>query len=132
MTMGSGLIRHPFAVARPTIGGVPALVQLQPPGEPGASTRITIYGWRATIGRSGGCDVLVVAEGVSRRHAQLIQTPDGWFVQDLRSTNGTYVNNIAVIRSRLRDGDFLSVGAAIFTFDARPNLPGRRPVPTWN
>jgi two-component system cell cycle response regulator len=110
---------------------VAALVVIYPASE-SAGTRIPIHAVRVTIGRSSECDVRIDGEGISRRHARLSETPDGWFVEDLDSVNGTFVNDVGVNRSRLRDGDFLRLGTVILKFDATPNLPGRRPSRTWN
>jgi pSer/pThr/pTyr-binding forkhead associated (FHA) protein len=35
-----------------------------------------------------------VSAGVSRRHARLLRRPDGWFLEDLHSTNGTFLNDV--------------------------------------
>jgi serine/threonine protein kinase len=35
--------------------------------------------------------------GVSRRHARLLYSPEGWLLEDLRSTNGTFLNNMPVL-----------------------------------
>src|SRR4051794_34611004 len=45
-----------------------------------------------TVGRSRGCDVVLDDSGISRRHAELRPTPDGWEIEDLGSTNGVSVN----------------------------------------
>src|SRR5581483_10959631 len=44
------------------------------------------------IGRGAECHVRVDQPLVSRRHAQVMATPDGWAVRDLESMNGTWVN----------------------------------------
>jgi serine/threonine protein kinase len=57
--------------------------------------------------------------GVSRQHARLLRGDDGWAVEDLRSTNGTYVNNQSVSPSRpapLSDGDSVRCGHLVLTF----------------
>jgi len=54
---------------------------------------------------------------VSRRHAEL--TPDGgaWYIRDLESQNGTYVNGVKITeRLRLRAGDQIRTGATLFVF----------------
>ena len=51
--------------------------------------------------------------GVSRRHAQLLHEGDAWFVVDLDSTNGTYVNGTEItphVRVPLQDGDRIGLG----------------------
>jgi hypothetical protein len=57
--------------------------------------------------------------GVSRQHAQLIHEGDAWFVIDLDSTNGTYLNGdevTAKTRQPLNDGDRLGFGDVEATF----------------
>src|SRR4029078_13575900 len=44
------------------------------------------------------------------------RTGEIWSVEDLQSPNGSYVNDVPVTRSVLRDADFLKIGAAIFKF----------------
>jgi pSer/pThr/pTyr-binding forkhead associated (FHA) protein len=58
------------------------------------------------IGNSPECDVVVDSPLASARHCQLTQTPEGYFLNDLGSTNGTYVNGVRIavpIRLTLRD-----------------------------
>lgn len=70
------------------------------------------------IGRSS--EALPITDNtVSRRHAEL--TPDNglWFIRDLHSQNGTYVNGIKIAeRTVLRAGDQIRVGATLFVFGA--------------
>ncbi len=59
------------------------------------------------------------AAGVSRRHAEIVQQSDLWFLQDLNSTNGTYINNQRVApqsRQPLRSGDQIRLGKWAATF----------------
>lgn len=59
------------------------------------------------------------AAGVSRRHAEIVQLSDLWFLQDLNSTNGTYINNQRVAphsRQPLRSGDQIRLGKWAATF----------------
>ncbi|OAI39825.1 hypothetical protein AYO39_02435 [Actinobacteria bacterium SCGC AG-212-D09] len=62
------------------------------------------------IGRDEACDVVLSREGVSRRHARLSFSGDVWMIQDLQSTNGTYVNQVRVGRCRLEPGDCVVFG----------------------
>jgi predicted amidophosphoribosyltransferase len=59
--------------------------------------------------------------GVSRRHANLIHAGDSWYVVDLDSTNGTYVNGTEIARGvqvPVQDGDRISFGDAELVFHA--------------
>lgn len=63
------------------------------------------------IGRGSGADLQVTSRSASRRHAQIrIDPRGGAVVEDLGSTNGTYLNGKLIKRYRLRDGDRLQLG----------------------
>ena len=68
-----------------------------------------------TVGRDEDCQLRLTSSLVSRRHCVLDIRPDGIWVRDLASQNGTYVNDVAVTEPLLlRSGDILRVGAALF------------------
>ena len=66
------------------------------------------------MGRSNECDITLGVAHLSRRHARLFFSGDQLEVEDLRSSNGTYVNGKQVQRSLLRDGDELSLDTLSF------------------
>jgi hypothetical protein len=60
--------------------------------------------------------------GVSRRHAEIVQQSNQWFLQDLNSTNGTFVNNQRVsphTRCLLHSGDQIRLGKWVATFQVQ-------------
>lgn len=65
------------------------------------------------IGRSSDLDMVLVEDMVSRRHAKITSSEADVFIQDLGSTNGTFVNGEKVSRSRLSEGDRILVGTSI-------------------
>lgn len=70
-----------------------------------------------TIGRALENDVVITSRRVSREHARIRQ--EGWrrMVEDLGSTNGTYLNDTLVhTPMELRDGDRIEIGDVIFVF----------------
>ena len=70
------------------------------------------------IGRDAGCDVVVLRNEVSRRHAELAPTEDGYVVRDT-SSNGVYVNGERIQGShRLARADVIRVGGEEFRFYA--------------
>jgi FHA domain len=69
------------------------------------------------VGRHSACDVVLLNPSVSRQHARLIFRAGGWVVQDLGSTNGTFLNGIRVGRAELRPGDRLLVGCESLRVD---------------
>ncbi|HEY3317632.1 MAG TPA: DUF3662 and FHA domain-containing protein [Coriobacteriia bacterium] len=73
---------------------------------------VALGGQRLVIGRLRDCDVCVNDVNVSRRHAELVRTAEGWAVNDLGSTNGTSVNGHELTEQvLLREGDAIEVGA---------------------
>jgi diguanylate cyclase (GGDEF)-like protein len=75
-----------------------------------------------TIGRGPDCDVRIHDSSVSRHHARIQQDLDGFYLYDLGSTNGTYVNDRSDASCRLNDGDYVRVGNCIFRFLAGDNV----------
>jgi pSer/pThr/pTyr-binding forkhead associated (FHA) protein len=67
-----------------------------------------------TIGRAPGADFIVDATLVSRLHCRLSAGAAELHVEDLESTNGTYVNGERVQRAALKSGDRLGVGEVEF------------------
>ncbi|MBX7101919.1 MAG: GGDEF domain-containing protein [Myxococcaceae bacterium] len=75
------------------------------------------------IGRSSKCAVQVDQESVSRNHARISSQDGVVTVEDLESTNGTYVNDEPVkAKVQLRNGDLIKVGRTIFKFLAGGNI----------
>lgn len=71
---------------------------------------------RSTVGRSNTNNIVLESDSVSMVHARLLQKEDEWWVLNLLSTNGTYVNDRKVTDSRLHDGDRIHFGDAEFIF----------------
>jgi adenylate cyclase len=79
----------------------------------------------AIVGRGPTVRLRVEDSGVSREHASLRRKDGDWWVQDMGSANGTFVNGLPVaVSTRLRDGDELSFGPARFVFH-HPGSRGR-------
>jgi diguanylate cyclase (GGDEF)-like protein len=103
-------------VVKPTADkGEACLVLIYPPGAE-MGKRFPLDKKEIILGRGADSDVQVDRDSVSRRHARLFREGSTWMVEDLQSTNGSYVNDVPVQRSALRDNDFLKIGAAIFKF----------------
>ncbi len=65
------------------------------------------------VGRSSDLDMVLVEDMVSRRHAKISVNGDTVTIQDLGSTNGTFVNGERVERMALTDGDRVLIGTSI-------------------
>ena len=109
-------------IPTPVAGGVNAcLVLIYPPG-PDMGRRFLLDRAELVLGRGTDCDIQVDRDSVSRRHARVYRDDNNWLVEDLGSTNGSYVNDNPVTKAPLRDGDFLKIGAAIFKFLTGANV----------
>jgi pSer/pThr/pTyr-binding forkhead associated (FHA) protein len=62
------------------------------------------------IGRGRGADLGVAEPTISRQHAAVGWDGEGFYLQDLGSTNGTKLNGRRATRARLRDGDEIELG----------------------
>jgi hypothetical protein len=86
----------------------PARALFLPPTGPGAPASFT-------IGREGGCDLLIEHSTVSRWHARLDREDDRWLLADAGSTNGTRVNGWRVRQPvPVQPGDHVMFGSAAF------------------
>lgn len=68
------------------------------------------------IGRGELCDLKLSDSSVSRRHTQFRFAQGSWYVQDLGSSRGTYVNGARTNAIKLTSGDTISIGNDTFTF----------------
>lgn len=76
----------------------------------GQTVRVDLDRPKVIFGRSSNCDVLLSLKGISRVHYMIERGETGWVISDLNSTNGTFVNQAAVTRQRLEDGDSITLG----------------------
>ncbi|MCP5488468.1 MAG: Flp pilus assembly complex ATPase component TadA [Verrucomicrobia bacterium] len=77
---------------------------------------VEIKGGRLTFGRSLDCDVILRDEDVSSRHAQIIRNQNVYWLQDLGSTNGTWIKDSKVLQQALETGDQMVIGKYKITF----------------
>jgi len=83
-----------------------------------------------TLGRASDNDIVLQDLEVSRHHARLRRSERGWVLEDLGSTNGTYVNGSRLAAPHLlRHGDVIDLSEEInFSFRHRPPAP-TQPIP---
>jgi serine phosphatase RsbU (regulator of sigma subunit)/pSer/pThr/pTyr-binding forkhead associated (FHA) protein len=108
---------RPTAHARSiwAVKAIMAFLELVKGASPGA--RFALDGELAIIGRSTECEVPLDIPAVSRRHAAILQDRGRYFVEDLHSRNGTFLNDQRVADRRpLRDGDQLVICDQEFVF----------------
>lgn len=117
---------HPIAptlpdpLGAPPNGFTPLRLVLQPTGDSVELTRV-----HAVVGRHSDADVRLPLPDVSRRHCRLAYLDGYWHLHDLKSLNGTFLNNQMVDHALVRHGDILRIGG--FTFEV--DLAGTRREP---
>jgi two-component system NtrC family sensor kinase len=80
------------------------------------SKPIPVASNRVTIGRSPHNAIIVASNTVSRRHAVMISRDDHYFIKDMDSRNGTYINDEKVAISRVEHRDRITFGDQTFLF----------------
>jgi len=86
---------------------------------------VTLNRPRMVLGRDHNCDISLDSSYVSRYQNLFMETPGGWMLIDLNSTNGCFVNGRRVSQHELHDGDIIAVGHHQINF-VGPH--GRRPA----
>jgi hypothetical protein len=86
----------------------------------GARGIVHVLDRRTTVGRTPDNDVRVEAEYVSRHHAVLLLAGSETVLEDLHSTNGTFVNGEQIARRTLREGDLVAFGKIMYRFVIKP------------
>jgi len=82
---------------------------------------------RLVVGRKGA-DLAIDDKAISRNHCELIKRESGWWIKDIESTNGTFVNNKKIEEARLHHLDEIRVGKTILLFAETEAPEERAPV----
>lgn len=88
-----------------------------------------LEGDEVTIGRSANNNIVLPSPEISRRHAHLWHDGESLFVEDLGSTNGTFVNNARLYNQvKLYDGDEIQIGDSFRLVFASPGGAAQSPT----
>lgn len=69
------------------------------------------------IGRKSPCDILFDDPSVSRMHCQVVRTNGAYYISDLHSSNGTYINGYQLVgETRVYEEDVVRIGGVTFEF----------------
>ncbi len=105
-------LTQPMAVDRTEMPGPAPLALLV------GQRRFVLRGHRPmAIGRALDNDVVIDHPSVSRHHARICAHGTGWLLEDLGSSNGSYVNNGRVTSKYVRRGDSIRVGSVTMLLD---------------
>ncbi len=84
---------------------------------PLAGQTFTLHQDTTTIGRTAGNDIIISDPTVSRHHARLVFHNGQWYLEDLNSSNGSFVNDIRIHRpAPLMEGDELRLGDEVIGY----------------
>jgi len=85
----------------------------------GEATPFELDGPQAVIGRHPDCDIQLASNMVSRRHAQIDRNGNAYFLEDLGSGNGTFLNGKRLAeRTKLAHNDRIKLGPVLLRFEA--------------
>lgn len=79
-------------------------------------TKVYEIGEEVTLGRTSLCDIRVPSPKCSRQHCKVMKGTGGYFLEDLKSSNGTMLNGKVVGRQLLKDNDEIVLGGITFRF----------------
>lgn len=71
---------------------------------------------KTIIGRSKDCDIMIEDQMASRHHACVVKSGDAFYVEDMKSKNGTIVNGVPVSTWQLKESDLITIGSVQITF----------------
>jgi phosphoserine phosphatase RsbU/P len=86
---------------------------------------VNLEGDKIVLGRNADCNIVINLPAVSREHARIVRVQGKFFIEDLKSRNGTFVNNKEITsRTQLNDRDQIKICDSLFTFlEAKPRPP---------
>lgn len=79
---------------------------------------------KCIIGRANECDFLIDGKEVSRQHARVYYKDGKYVIEDLKSTNGTFVNGRRIDVAELHHGDEINIGNFTIVFDDGRGIDG--------
>lgn len=115
-------IAIPSARLDPEAHGTPCLIVLY--GRP-LGRRLPLDRPEVIVGRSDTAAIQVDEDWVSREHARIEVRERGCTLEDLGSTNGTWVNDARVTTTALADGDLIRVGQTVFKYLSGANIEAK-------
>ncbi len=90
----------------------------------GYTEQYMLRGRECIVGRQADTDLRLDARDVSRRHARILTEEEGFFVEDLGSSNGTYLNNTRLSgKQQLQEQDRIQIGPYTICFQKQDEVP---------
>ena len=83
---------------------------------PGSQNSFPLTGEKLICGRAANADIQLNDEKASRYHASILSVHNFYYIQDMNSTNGTFLNGARITSMRLAHGDIIKLGDTEFQF----------------
>jgi pSer/pThr/pTyr-binding forkhead associated (FHA) protein len=96
---------------------LPHLVVADSTGRIPLGARVALTHSPMILGRTAGADILVPSLYVARRHCRFERREGAWWIADVQSSGGVYVNDLRITEHRLSPGDRIHLGDATLVFD---------------
>ena len=78
------------------------------------------WGSHLVLGRSTGNDIVLSEETASKVHARIVCEDGVYYLEDLKSNNGTYLQGRPIEREKLQNGHVFRIGETAFRFETLP------------
>ncbi|MGL4419024.1 MAG: FHA domain-containing protein, partial [Gemmataceae bacterium] len=112
---------------------MPSLILMKAPDGSSSGQTFPLQLEKMVLGRDETCDIVIPNHAVSRRHAQIHQTPTGYVLEDLKSRNKTFLNNKEItVLTPLKNEDRIKICDFLYRFfdeTAAPLAAPKRPLP---
>jgi DNA-binding NtrC family response regulator len=86
----------------------------------------------ATLGSDSSCQIQLAGEDIAERHCRIEKRDSGYFIRDLRTTEGTFLNDAKIVEAILQDGDFIRLGSLELLFNDQTKEESAFPLSSKN
>lgn len=103
----------------------------------GENPKTYLIGDFLTLGKDPSCQIQLMGENISDRHCRLERKEDTYWLRDLRSTQGTFINGARIMEAVLQEGDVIMLGNLELLFtrksdDVSATFPIKSRNEVWN
>ena len=89
---------------------------------PKAGKEILLQQGLVVLGREESCPISLPSKGISKKHAQILVKNEGVFIEDLNSSNGTFIKGKQIQSQKLKEGDRVALYDIVFELKKKPDI----------